>query len=212
MTQDDIPGVMGAPGGPGGRHGAPGGSRLPPTPKREIKQQNNGPKSWFKVPKVCPDPKGVVFISNIYATKCPKSPNKHIFVMDLRFTVLIKVCKSLNQSPTHAYTNYTLVVYYIAVNVEHRQRPDCFWGRISLTESLSSFMQINCVRPYRPDFSTSLASRFCSGMGFCRIKIRKMKLSVTSYFPFSLSSQHQTKNCILASGKSFPVPSECYLQ
>ena len=49
MTQDDIPGVMGAPGGPGGRQGAPGGSRLPPAPKREIKQQNNDPKSWFKV-------------------------------------------------------------------------------------------------------------------------------------------------------------------
>ena len=27
MTQDDIPGVMGAPGGPGGRQGAPGGAR-----------------------------------------------------------------------------------------------------------------------------------------------------------------------------------------
>ena len=27
MTQDDIPGVMGAPGGPRGRQGAPGGAR-----------------------------------------------------------------------------------------------------------------------------------------------------------------------------------------
>ena len=27
MTKDDIPGVMGAPGGPGGRQGAPGGTR-----------------------------------------------------------------------------------------------------------------------------------------------------------------------------------------
>ena len=53
MIQDDIPGVMGPPGGPGG-------SRLTPTPKRVIKQQNNGPKPWFKVPKVCPDPKGMV--------------------------------------------------------------------------------------------------------------------------------------------------------
>ena len=64
MAQDDISGVMGAPGGPGGRQGyqgAPGGSRLPPAPKRVIKQQNNGPKPWFKVPKVCPDPKGMVF-------------------------------------------------------------------------------------------------------------------------------------------------------
>ena len=27
MTQDDIPGVMGAPGGPGGRQGTPGGAK-----------------------------------------------------------------------------------------------------------------------------------------------------------------------------------------
>ena len=50
MAQDDIPGVMGAPGGPGG-------SRLHLAPKSVIKLQNNGPKPWFKVPKVCPDPK-----------------------------------------------------------------------------------------------------------------------------------------------------------
>ena len=62
MAQDDIPGVRGAPGGPGGRKGAPGGSRLPSAPERVIKQQNNGPKPWFKAPKVCPDPKEMVFI------------------------------------------------------------------------------------------------------------------------------------------------------
>ena len=45
MAQDDIPGVMGAPGGAGGHQGAPEGSRLSPAPKREIKQQNNGLKS-----------------------------------------------------------------------------------------------------------------------------------------------------------------------
>ena len=56
MAQDDIPGVRGPPGGPGRSQGAPLGSRLPPAPKRVIKQQNNGPKPWFKVPKVCPDP------------------------------------------------------------------------------------------------------------------------------------------------------------
>ena len=64
MIQDDIPGVMGAPGGPEGRQGtpgAPGGSWLPLAPKRVIKQLNNDPKPWFKVPKVCPDPKGMVF-------------------------------------------------------------------------------------------------------------------------------------------------------
>ena len=43
-----------------GSRGAPGGWRLLPAPKRVIKQQNNGPKPWFKVPKVCPDPWGMV--------------------------------------------------------------------------------------------------------------------------------------------------------
>ena len=45
-----------------GSKGAPGGSRVPPAPKRVIKQQNNGPKPWFKAPKVCSDPKEMVFI------------------------------------------------------------------------------------------------------------------------------------------------------
>ena len=35
-----------------GSKGAPGGSRVPLAPKRVIKQQNNGPKPWFKVPSV----------------------------------------------------------------------------------------------------------------------------------------------------------------
>ena len=64
MAQDDIPGVMMAPGGPEsarGHQGVPGGSRIPPVPKKVIKQQNNDPKPWFKVPKVCPDPTEVVF-------------------------------------------------------------------------------------------------------------------------------------------------------
>ena len=61
MTYQGSWGHQGVQGGATGHQGAPGGSRLPPTPKREIKQQNNGPKSWFKVPKVCPDPKGKVF-------------------------------------------------------------------------------------------------------------------------------------------------------
>ena len=38
-----------------------GASRLPLAPKRVIKQQNSGPKPWFEVPKVCCDPKGMVF-------------------------------------------------------------------------------------------------------------------------------------------------------
>ena len=54
-------GSRGAPGGTRGHQGAPGGSWLPLTPKRVIKQQNNDPKPWFKVPKVCPDPKGMIF-------------------------------------------------------------------------------------------------------------------------------------------------------
>ena len=58
MTQDDIPGVMGAPGGPGGRQGAPGGARgVQDTPgaKKSDKIAKNDPKLWFRVPKVCPD-------------------------------------------------------------------------------------------------------------------------------------------------------------
>ena len=61
MTQDDMPGVRGAPGGPGGRQGAPGGSSLPQAPRRVIKQTNNDSKPWFIVPKVCCDLKGMVF-------------------------------------------------------------------------------------------------------------------------------------------------------
>ena len=61
MTYQESWGHQGVQGGARGHQWAPGGSRLPPAPKREIKQQNNGPKSWFKVPKVCPDPKGMVF-------------------------------------------------------------------------------------------------------------------------------------------------------
>ena len=38
MGQDDIPGVRGAPGGPGRSQGAPGGTRLLLRPKRVIKQ------------------------------------------------------------------------------------------------------------------------------------------------------------------------------
>ena len=56
MAQDDILEVREPPGGPGRSQGAPLVSRLPPAPKRVIKQQNIGPKTWFKVPKVCSDP------------------------------------------------------------------------------------------------------------------------------------------------------------
>ena len=63
MTQDDIPGVRGAPRGSGGAKGllggvwvGLGGSSLLPVPKNMLKQQSNDPKPWVKVPKVCPDP------------------------------------------------------------------------------------------------------------------------------------------------------------
>ena len=62
MAQDDIPGVRGAPGGSEGRQEAPGGSTLPPAAKRVIKTAENGPKPWFKVSKVYPDPKMIVLI------------------------------------------------------------------------------------------------------------------------------------------------------
>ena len=60
MTYQGSWGHQGVQGGARGHQGAPRGSRVPPAPKRVIKQQNNGPKPWFKVPKVCPDPKGMV--------------------------------------------------------------------------------------------------------------------------------------------------------
>ena len=62
MTYQGSWGHQGIQGAPGARHqGVPGGSRIPPAPKRVIKQQNNDHKPWFEVPKVCPDPKGMVF-------------------------------------------------------------------------------------------------------------------------------------------------------
>ena len=60
MTYQGSGGHQGVQGGASGHQGAPGGSRLPSAPERVIKQQNNGPKPWFKVPKVCPDPWGMV--------------------------------------------------------------------------------------------------------------------------------------------------------
>jgi len=62
MTYQGSWGHPGVQGGARGHQGAPEGSMVPPAPKRVIKQQNNGPKPWFKVPKVCPDPKGMVLI------------------------------------------------------------------------------------------------------------------------------------------------------
>ena len=61
MTQDDWLWPRMTYQGSWGHQGAPGESRLPPVPKTVIKQQNSGPKPWFKVHKVCPDPKGMEF-------------------------------------------------------------------------------------------------------------------------------------------------------
>ena len=61
MTYQGSWGHQGVQGGARGHQGVPGGSRIPLAPKRVIKQQNNDPKPWFKVPKVCPDLKGMVF-------------------------------------------------------------------------------------------------------------------------------------------------------
>ena len=38
-----------------------GATGLPLAPNNKQKQQNNGPKPWFKVPKVCPNPKWALF-------------------------------------------------------------------------------------------------------------------------------------------------------
>ena len=65
MVQDDIPGVRGAPGGPWGRQGVQGGAREVKTTlgaKMSDKNCKNGPKTWFKVSKVYPDPKRMILI------------------------------------------------------------------------------------------------------------------------------------------------------
>ena len=57
-------------------------------------------------------------------------------------------------------------ICYFAVNVDHSHEIDCFCRGIPLTQSLSSFMQINCVQLHCVNFSTSLATRCCSKFGF----------------------------------------------
>ena len=55
MAQDDIPGVMGAPGGPGGRLGAPGGARgvqdTPGAKKSDKTEKIMTPNHGLKYPK-----------------------------------------------------------------------------------------------------------------------------------------------------------------
>ena len=65
MVQYDIPVVRGAPGGSGVRQGARGGARgvyATPGGKKSDKNSKKGPKPWFKVSKVYPDPKRMVLI------------------------------------------------------------------------------------------------------------------------------------------------------
>ena len=89
MTYQGSWGHQGVQGGARGHQGAPRGSRLPPAPKTVIKQQNNGPKPWFKVPKVCPDPKGMVFthLWGIWG---------HLDALHKRYLVKTPICKNQN--------------------------------------------------------------------------------------------------------------------
>jgi len=86
MTYQGSGGHQGVQGGARGHQGAPGGSRLPSAPERVIKQQNNGPKPWFKAPKVCPDPKEMVFIHfwGIWG---------HLGALQQRYLVKMQYCK-----------------------------------------------------------------------------------------------------------------------
>ena len=81
-----------------------------------------------------------------------------------------------------------LNICYFVVNVDHSQKIDCFCRGIPLTQSLSSFMQINCVQLHCVNFSTSLATRFCSKFGFWTTQFCKIKLSVTLYIVCCLHS------------------------
>ena len=56
-------------------HNDPGWSRLPLAPKRVIKQQNSGPKPWFKVPKMCCDPKGMHMCKGLCNSFDESKPN-----------------------------------------------------------------------------------------------------------------------------------------
>ena len=86
MTYQGSWGHQGVQGGARGHQGPPGGFRVPLAPKRLIKQQNNGPKPWFKVPKVCPDPKGIVLIHfwGIWG---------HISALKQRYLVKTSICQ-----------------------------------------------------------------------------------------------------------------------
>ena len=84
MTYQGSWGHQGVQGGARGCQGVPGGSRIPPAPKRVIKPQNNDPKPWFKVPKVYPDLKGMVF-THLWCIWAHLGALKQRFIVKLRY-------------------------------------------------------------------------------------------------------------------------------
>ena len=67
MAQDDIPGVVGAPGDPGGHQGAPGGSWLLLAAKRVIKTAKMALNHVLKYPKCILTQKGrFLFIFEVF--------------------------------------------------------------------------------------------------------------------------------------------------
>ena len=136
IVQDDIPGVRGAPGGPGGPQGAPGGSRLPPTPKRVIKQQNNDPKPWLKVPKVCCDPKGVVFTQNCGIWG-------HLDALQQQYS------ENANSSKTRSEENFYTIVstakfYYMIRFFGNFPHPLGIWGGVENCKNLKKLHRVGC--------------------------------------------------------------------
>ena len=97
-------GSRGVQGGVRGHQGVLGATRLLPTPKWVIKQQNNGSKSWFKVPKVCPWPKrdGIYsFMMHLGPFACittalySENANLWIPVISWHFTLLVSTDQTI---------------------------------------------------------------------------------------------------------------------
>ena len=104
MTYQGSEGLRGVQGGVRGHQGVLGATRLLPTPKWVIKQQNNGSKSWFKVPKVCPWPKrdGIYsFMMHLWPFGCittalySENANLWIPVISWHFTLLVSTDQTI---------------------------------------------------------------------------------------------------------------------
>ena len=135
MTYQGSWGHQGVQGGARGHQGATGGSRLPPVPKRVIKQQNNGPKPWFKVPKVCPDPKRMVFthLWGIWG---------HLGALKQRYLVKMTIC----QNPGFLYSHLHRVLGAIFEwfrNFPHLSR---YPGGVENCQKASSFSKIGLCK------------------------------------------------------------------